>query len=59
MDKLSQHLNFRDSDQHLWNAIDAGAEVYDDDRQHVVTDDFDDQPKNAFLYNAELSEGIP
>lgn len=56
MDKLVQHLNFRDSDQRLWNTIEAEHEVHDNS-QHV-TEDFYDQPKHMF-YNAEFFEGMP
>lgn len=57
MDKLSQHLNFRETDQNLWNTFDAGIEVYADTQD--VVDDFYDQPKQSqFYYNAEFFEGI-
>lgn len=57
MEKLVQHLNFRDSDQRLWNTIEAEHEVQAN-CQHVVTEGFYDQPKEMFFYNAEFFEGM-
>ncbi len=58
MDKLSQHLNLRDSDQHnLWHTIDAGIEVHAD--CHDDNDDFLDLQKHMCFYNADfLEEGM-
>lgn len=58
MEKLSQHLNFRDSDQHSWNTIEAGNEVQADSQSQDATEDFYDQPKHMFFYNAEFFEGM-
>lgn len=55
MEKLSQHLNFRDSDADIWNAIDVGSEVQADSQQ--VIDDAYDQSKHMYCYNSQFSEG--
>lgn len=58
MEKLSQHLNFRDSDQSVWHTIEAGNEVYADCQSQDVTEDFYDQRNHMPFYNAEFFEGM-
>lgn len=58
MEKLSQHLNFRDSDQSFWHTIEAGNEVHADSQSQDVAEDFYDQPKHMLFYNAEFFEGM-
>lgn len=55
MEKLSQYLNFRDSDQRLWHTIEGGNEI-----QQVNEDDYDQSKpsKHMCFYNAEFSEGM-
>lgn len=56
MDKLSQHLNFRDSDDRHWNTIEVGDGLQADTPD--VAEDFYDQPKHMLYHNAEFFEGM-
>lgn len=57
MDKLSQHLNFRDTDQHLWHTIDAGDEILAEPHD-AIADDLSVSSKHMPFYNAEIFEGM-
>lgn len=56
MEQLCQHLNFRDSDQHLWNTIDGGNDIHADSQQ--VVDETYDQSQHTDFNNAGFAEGM-